>query len=270
MSLLLTDGRCAGARTESGGTRHDGRDDDGFRAALLRTAEVLDLVAPDPAEGELPPEPRYSDYARGLHAVRRRAAEAQDAVRDAEQVAAGAAKWHDDLKWYASLAPTPLPGQDPSARRWSCWRRLGLTVLGAGTLLGVLCLALTVVIYLFPGPLLVLPAAAALAAVTKVTILVEERERNEHALDLAASALAVREAQDALQQARQRAAAARAECETRIRRGRAEAAEWCTCQRVPADASSLRRLAAPAEAVPLTDRDGVRGNRATAALVAAT
>lgn len=269
MSLLLIDGRRAEARPKAGRPRGDGRDGDGFRAALLRTAEVLDLVAPEAEDGELPPEPRYSDYARSLHALRCRAADARDAVSAAEQSAAEAAQWHDDLRWYASLSPAPPAGQALSARR-SCWRRLGLTVLGAGTLLGVLCLALTVVIFLSPGPLLVLPAAAALAAVIKVTVVVEEHERNEHSLDLAAAALAVREAQDSLGLARERAAALRAECETRMRRGRAEAAEWCACQQVPADASSLRRLAAPAEAVPLTDRDGVRGNCAPPALVAAT
>lgn len=59
-------------------------------------------------------------------------------------------------------APVPVPGG-------ACWRRLALTVLGVGGLIGLLGLALVVVVYFLPAPFLVVPVAAALGAVAYVT-----------------------------------------------------------------------------------------------------
>jgi hypothetical protein len=50
------------------------------------------------------------------------------------------------------------------------WRRLLLTVLGAGVLLGMFYLGMLATAYVLPGPLLVLPAALALLAVVVVTL----------------------------------------------------------------------------------------------------
>lgn len=60
----------------------------------------------------------------------------------------------------AAAVPAPAP---------ACWRRLAVTVLGVGGLIGLLGLALLVVVYFLPAPLLVVPAAAALGAVAYVT-----------------------------------------------------------------------------------------------------
>lgn len=57
----------------------------------------------------------------------------------------------------------------PAPRPGVCWRRLAVTVLGAGTLAGLLLLAMLVVAYFLPMPMLVVPAAAATAAVVYVT-----------------------------------------------------------------------------------------------------
>lgn len=110
------------------------------------------LSSADPAVAA---EPRSSGSVGALFSAPRREREAAHALRAA-----------------ASAVPTEPP---------PCWQRLGLTILAVGALLGTLLLALLVVLLLWPGPLLVVPAAAALAGVIRVTVRDAERKQAERA-----------------------------------------------------------------------------------------
>lgn len=58
----------------------------------------------------------------------------------------------------------------PALPSRACWRRLATAVLGLGVFAALLVLAFLGAVYFLPGPLLVVPAAAATVAVGYVTV----------------------------------------------------------------------------------------------------
>lgn len=125
-----------------------------------------------------------------------------------------------------------------AARRngWLRWRRALLTILGTGVLAAVFLMAAAAVLYLVPGPLLLVPATLVLVAVVVATRRLRGRPepRAVTGLDIAAAEAAA--ASTAARRSRARLAA-------RARHMRGEVTRWCRRHGVPADAEALRQLA---------------------------
>ncbi|MGI5131812.1 hypothetical protein ACQEVB_33765 [Pseudonocardia sp. CA-107938] len=116
------------------------------------------------------------------------------------------------------------------------WRRLLVTILALGVLTAVFVLAVMTLLFLLPGPLLVLPAALVLAGVVEVTRRLRGRAEADPVPDLDAATEEAAAAATAVRRARRRLSAG-------ARRLRGEVALWCRHHGVPADARALRRLA---------------------------
>lgn len=123
---------------------------------------------------------------------------ARAAAAAVEEAALAAAR-QDELA-RAAAARNPRP---PGPARW---RRLAVTVLGTGVLLGVFTLGVLATVFLLSTPFLIVPPAAALAGV----VIVVRRSRGEvltprpSVRDLARAELEVRAAQAVVRRARER------------------------------------------------------------------
>jgi hypothetical protein len=149
------------------------------------------------------------ELGRALHTAVRRQQDAAATVRAAELEAAAAVDRYRRLR----RAPTAATAQARSSR----WRRLVLTAGGVGLLVAAMCLGLIVVAYRVPGPLLIVPVAAALYVVATVAAGTErpgaravrrpaaEAVRHPATEDLVDAVLEVREAVMAVRRAREQA-----------------------------------------------------------------
>lgn len=116
------------------------------------------------------------------------------------------------------------------------WRRALLTIVGLGLLAAVFLMGAVVVLYLVPGPLLLVPAVLVLGAVVWVTRRLRGRPEPPTVSGLDVAAAEADAATTAVRRARARFAA-------RARRVRSDVTLWCRHHGVPADADALRRLA---------------------------
>lgn len=116
--------------------------------------------------------------------------------------------------------------------RLSRWQRAAVAVVGLGLLAGFLLIGLLAVLYLGPGPLLVVPLVLVLAAVVVLARRTRGRAAPERVRGVDEAAAEVAAAETAVRRGR-----------ARIRRARAEASAWCERHGVPADAAALRGLA---------------------------
>lgn len=122
------------------------------------------------------------------------------ARRAAEQTLMAAAQRYREVRLARSMtAVYPDEG--------SRWPRLAGTVIGAGALLGGMAVGFIVTAYVRPGPVLVLPAAAALAALIAVTVLLRPVHRRPVVADLVRAEIELRRAEAELLRAREAAAA---------------------------------------------------------------
>lgn len=198
-------------------------------AALLGMAELLDTIAFVEGAEEKPADEVPSTSMLGL--ARQSIATATTAARIAEQHATFARQLFGRLlagRWHSEL------------QRWS---RAAVAALTVGVLLGLLVLGLLAVISLQPGPLLVVPAAAELAAVVVLTDRWRDLEQLPAVHGIGAATIDLRAAMSTRRRARRNANAVTRRWTGWARRTRANVASWCKRHGVPADAATLRRLA---------------------------
>lgn len=195
-------------------------------AALLGMAELLDAVAF--VDGV---EQRHGAAGTMVGLARRSTGAAGAAARVADDHAAMA--WHLFRLLLATCSRTLL-------RRCA---RLGVAVLVGGGLLTLLVLGLLVVLYVDPGPFLVVPAAVTLGLAVVLAAHWRGIEPVPAVGGLTDAATELRTALTARHRARRHAAVVHRSWRMWARRNRVNVGTWCLRHGVPADATTLRRLA---------------------------
>jgi hypothetical protein len=199
-------------------------------AALLGMAELLDTIAF--VEGDGVEEKRAHEVSASMIGLARQSiTTATTAARIAEQHAIFARQLFGRL--LACCAHSQL-------QRCS---RAAVAALTVGVLLGLLVLGLLAVITLEPGPLLVVPAAATLAAVVVLTDRWRDLEQLPAVRGIGVAAADLRSAWTTLRRARRDATVVTRGWAGWARRTRSNVASWCKRHGVPADAATLRWLA---------------------------